>query len=224
MIINIFSKYFNKILNFVYPKFCKSCDVLLDNNFVFCHNCWDSIKPIASLDINISLSKKITVYAASSYSDPLKKLMFEKFYSKNVVFCKNLAFVMYKKTIIKDLQLDYLVPIPLHWSRYAKRGYNQSEVIAKELSKLLNIPVLDILKRNKKTYYQSTLSVKDKYLNLKNAFDIKDKYKNKYLLKDKKILIIDDLFTTGATASNAATVLFKEFPESVDLVVACRIV
>jgi ComF family protein len=184
----------------------------------------DNIKPIACLEFNINLKKKVNIYSASAYVDPLKNLIFEKFYAKNSLACKYLAQIIYKKTVIKDLKIDYLIPVPLHWTRFAKRGYNQSKEISIELSKLLNVPILDILKREKKTAYQSTLTYDDKQINLKNAFSLKDKYINKNLLKNKKIFIVDDLFTSGATISNVANVLFKEEAESINVIVVCRVV
>ncbi len=224
MILSLPRKILKFALDFVYPKYCCSCSVLLKDDFVFCVSCFNSIKPVASLNLDITQTKKVTVFAAASYNDLFKKLITEKLYSKNTFFCKQLAYVIYKKKVIKNLDIDYLVPVPLHWTRYAKRGYNQSEVIANELSKLLNVPVANALKRNKKTKYQSQLDISLRDSNVKNAFIINNKYKQSEIFKNKKVLLVDDLFTTGATVRNCASVLYSLKPKCVDAVVACRVI
>ena len=100
----------------------------------------------------------------------------------------------------------YLVPIPLHPSRYRDRGFNQAEVIAHALSTRLNIPVkTNLLIRTKKTTPQVEMKKREERLkNMKDVFSIH----NSYLLSHNSgILIVDDVFTTGATLRSAASVL-----------------
>lgn len=219
-------KFYNFFLDIIYPNFCRSCFIQIKSNEIFCNTCLSTIKPVASLDLNLTLAKKITVFAVSPYRNPLKKLILDKFYSQSELSSKQLAWLIYQKTIVKNLKIDFLVPIPLHWTRYAKRGYNQSYIIAKELSKLLGVSLLNVLKRNRKTLYQSTLSFDDRQKNLKDVFGIKYRYKKriKYLLKNKNIMIVDDLLTTGATLKNSSKLLFKFNPNSINAVVACRVI
>ncbi|KKP24352.1 MAG: ComF family protein [candidate division TM6 bacterium GW2011_GWF2_28_16] len=214
-------KFYNFVINLIYPRYCKSCSILLKQDNIFCNTCFLKIQPVAPIDLQLNKSKKTIVFAACNYKDPVKKLITEKLYAKNTLACKQLANIIYQNTIIKNLEIDYLIPVPLHWTRFAKRGYNQSYEIAKHLSVLLNVPVLDILKRNKKTAYQSSLKLEDRVLNVKDIFSIKNKNIN---LKNKNIYIVDDLFTTGATIKNCAKVLYQLKPESVNAIVACRVI
>lgn len=95
--------------------------------------------------------------------------------------------------------IDLILPVPLHWTRRWKRGYNQSEVIAGEISKALGVPMrTDILKRTKRTKTQTKLDVQHKALNVNGAFSIASGRRNA-LLQSRHILLVDDVFTTGAT-------------------------
>lgn len=102
-------------------------------------------------------------------------------------------------------QIDYIIPVPLHKERLKERGFNQSELLAKRISKIINKPCITSLKRIKKTLPQHSLSPLEKIENIKDAFEIKTK-KN---LKNKNILIIDDIFTTGSTIQEICKVLLK---------------
>lgn len=221
-------KFLNLIKNYVtrvcFPSFCRSCESLIEQDSIFCSNCYLKIKPIVSFYLKITKNKKLKIFAASNYKDPLKSLILDKFYSKNYLSSIQLAQIIYKKTLIKNLDIDFLIPIPLHWTRFSRRGYNQALIMAKELSRKLNIPVLDILKRNKKTNFQSKLSFELRQKNVKNVFTIKNKIKLEEFLKNKNILLVDDLFTTGATLKNSAKVLYKCKPKSINAVVACRVI
>lgn len=102
--------------------------------------------------------------------------------------------------------IDIIVPIPLHARRQAERGFNQSEIIATTLGQILNKPVkINILKRSKATKQQAKLGKVERQQNVKNAFVcVKSN-----ALKNKNILLVDDVYTTGSTMSAAASVLNK---------------
>ncbi len=95
-------------------------------------------------------------------------------------------------------QIDYIIPVPLHKHRFWKRRYNQAALLSKHLSKALNIPhIPDGITRHKKTISQGSMKPDDRRKNVKNAFTITDKYKE--CLLGKNILVIDDVYTSGAT-------------------------
>jgi ComF family protein len=101
-------------------------------------------------------------------------------------------------------QFDLLVPIPLHPARQRERGYNQAELLGRLLGFHYDIPVLPgVLKRSIPTSRQIELSSKERWTNLTGAFRINSQFS----VNNRKILIIDDLITTGATASAAADAL-----------------
>jgi competence protein ComFC len=101
-------------------------------------------------------------------------------------------------------QFNEIVPIPLFPSRLRERGYNQSQLLAYEISRKYKIPLsLNNLTRARATEHQTLLSEKERWTNIYRAFRIKNPAK----FSGKNILIIDDLLTTGATASEAARTL-----------------
>lgn len=215
------------IFKLFYPTFCQSCKKLIEQDFIFCYDCSKKIKPLVSVFAKITDTKSIKVFAASEYKEPLRSLVLKKSYSDSLA-SKQLARLILQHTPIKDLEIDYIIPIALHWTRYAKRGYNQSYVMAKVLSKSLNVPVLDLLKRKRRTTFQSKLSSAQRQENVKNVFGLKLRYRNKALLKerlkDKNVLFVDDLYTTGATLKNSAKVIKNFGIKSFYAVVPCRVV
>lgn len=95
--------------------------------------------------------------------------------------------------------VDLIIPVPLHWTRLWKRGYNQSEVIAGELARALEAPMrTDILRRARRTKTQTKLDVQHKALNVSGAFSI-TRGGEPVLGRSRHILVVDDVFTTGAT-------------------------
>lgn len=104
--------------------------------------------------------------------------------------------------MIRDWGIDLIVPIPLHWRRKRKRGYNQAEIIAKNLEKLTGLPVdTRLIVRKKYTEPQKALDHKKRKKNLRGVFEVKRN------LSHKRILLIDDIYTTGSTIDEAAKVL-----------------
>ncbi len=96
---------------------------------------------------------------------------------------------------------DFIVPVPLHWTRRRQRGFNQSSVVAYELAKRLHLPVVtDVLKRVKRTLDQTGLSAEERVWNMHGAFTAR----TTEAIAGKRALLIDDVTTTGATLNEAA--------------------
>ncbi len=135
-----------------------------------------------------------------------------------------LTFVPWLKTagagFLKDC--DMIVPVPLHWRRLLKRRYNQSALIAQKLAKETNLTYApDILKRTSHTPVQGHLSAKDRYKNVSRAFAVEQKKRAQ--IKDKKIVLIDDVYTTGATVSECAEILYAAGAARVDVLTVARV-
>lgn len=209
----------NTLIRIIYPNLCRSCQKTIYNNAIFCPTCYGKIKFVAPLFLPLTERLPLNVYAASAYQPPIKNLILKKF-SHETLACKQLANLMFEFIPFDVIKPDYLIPIPLHWTRFAWRGYNQSNLIAVNLSRHLEIPVLDILKRNRRTIFQSKLSAQARQSNLANAFSLKNCPVSK--IRDKNLVIIDDLFTSGATIKNAAKILVQLKPSSITAAVACR--
>ena len=115
--------------------------------------------------------------------------------------------------------VDAVVPVPLHWMRRWKRGYNQAEVIASGVARRLGVPMKNnILRRCRRTRTQTKLSIAEKRKNVTGAFDVSDKARSNEELKH--LLIVDDVFTTGSTLMACFTALREVFPPSVRISVA----
>ncbi len=110
-----------------------------------------------------------------------------------------------RSDIISEWKIDYIIPVPLHRLKLSERGYNQSYYIAKGLGRELSVPVKSIfVKRIKYTQSQTMLSRIERQANLSDAFKAYGKK-----IKSKKILIVDDVITTGATTNECAKVLLE---------------
>ena len=106
---------------------------------------------------------------------------------------------------------DVIMPVPLHWMRRRKRGYNQAQILAEELGRMLNIPVdSKSLVRRKKTSPQKKLGHDARKKNLKKAFAVKQTF-----LPVRKVLLVDDIYTTGNTLDAVAKVLKEKGVENV---------
>ena len=115
--------------------------------------------------------------------------------------------------------VDAVIPVPLHWLRRWKRGYNQAEVIASGVARRLGVPMKnDILRRCRRTRTQTRLNIAEKRKNVTGAFDASDKARSNEELKH--LLIVDDVFTTGSTLMACFVALRTVFPSSVRISVA----
>ena len=115
-----------------------------------------------------------------------------------------LATTLGEEPVLRDFDPQFLVPIPLHPSRLKKRGFNQSFLLANELSKLLGVPTRELLLRSRDTLPQIGLNASDRAKNVRGAFEAARQVKT---WQGKRILLIDDVFTTGATLNEAAKTL-----------------
>lgn len=122
-------------------------------------------------------------------------------------------YLRFRPLLLKDLEdVDALVPVPIHPIRFRERGYNQAEVIAREVSKIVGKPVItDLLVRNRNTKSQTKLTREARRQNLKQAFSLP----NSNRLVGQRVLLIDDVFTTGATAAACGELLWKAGCQSV---------
>ena len=118
--------------------------------------------------------------------------------------------------------VDIIVPVPLHWTRYWKRGYNQAEVIASALAEEYGGRAsvrTDILRRSRRTMTQTRVSVEGKSANVSGAFSLRP-VRRQQGTAPKHILLVDDTFTTGATLNACRTALRGRFGQDVRISVA----
>ncbi len=119
----------------------------------------------------------------------------------------------------KDDSYDAVVAVPLYWRRRWTRGFNQAELLARHVAKRRGIPLLSALRRKRATATQAGLASAGRRRNVAGAFVLKPNQN----LAGKKILLIDDVMTTGATASACASVLKRGGAKSVSLLTLARV-
>lgn len=144
-------------------------------------------------------------YPLFFYEDCVKKAIYSFKYQnqRNLgPFFARCILDKYKKQL-RSLDLDGIVPVPVHPHKRRQRGYNQAEVLAKALAKELQVPMYPYyIRRNIDTNPQKELTDKERMKNLKNAFKI-----GKNRIKLEKVLVVDDIYTSGATIEACTKVL-----------------
>lgn len=118
---------------------------------------------------------------------------------------------------------DVLIPVPLHRWRLLKRRYNQAGLLAAALSRLSGVSVMmHGLRRNRATESQGHKTREQRHQNIRAAFQVPEKYHAH--IKDKRVVLIDDVLTSGATVTEAARVLLKSGAASVDVLTLAKVV
>ncbi len=114
--------------------------------------------------------------------------------------------------------VDMVIPVPLHWARRWKRGYNQAEVIARGVAEAMGIPLrTDVLVRRRRTQTQTKLEIEEKMKNVDGAFGVSDDAAVIFRGggQIRHILLVDDVFTTGSTLESCHNALRKVFPPEI---------
>lgn len=156
--------------------------------------------------IEFALDDLIIFFEANEITD---KLIYEIKYNYNFYYVQVLFDLIKKSPNYKLFNgWNYIfASIPLHKARYNKRGFNQSELIAKLIAKDLNNEYIEILKRGKKTKPQVGLSKIARKKNIQNAFEPKDDFQ----IQNQEIILFDDVFTTGSTMKEATTTIKSNY-------------
>lgn len=214
---------FHPLLQSIYPPLCRGCHTLITSEEIFCIKCMTHLKPLPSLILPITSRYRLTVFAATAYVYPARTLVTRKF-SGDVVAARQLARLMLMYTPLRTHSIDYLVPIPLHWTRYAQRGFNQAYEMAQAIGHDIKKPVTRLIRRQRTTTFQWKLSGKNRQENVKDAFALSLKYHwlKRPDIRDRHIVLIDDLCTTGATLVQASRIIAEHQPASITAFVGCR--
>jgi ComF family protein len=138
------------------------------------------------------------------YDDFTKKLIHDFKFNDKTGYAKSFAYMIYNqsKQLLKNA--DFLIPVPMHKSRLQRRKYNHATLIARNLSKFSGVKLeVDALIKLRPTSNQMGLSKLERARNLQGAFSVTDAL----LIKDKLVILVDDVLTTGATANECAKIL-----------------
>lgn len=152
--------------------------------------------------------------ASFRYEEGVAQLIWRLKYSSETTLAPILGEWMNDTLNQTGWEFDVIVPVPLHPKRQRQRGYNQAGLLADEVGKWQATKVLrNGLVRNKSTQTQITLNRKQRLKNLSDVFTVVDQH----LVSGKSILLIDDVYTTGATADQCSKVLYEAGAENVDV-------
>lgn len=210
----------DQIINPTFCAYCKTFDIT--HGALLCQGCVTKIQPIVSHDVYLSTQYTLTVCALSAYQEPLKSLVLAKTHA-DIATSRQLGSLLWTKSYIRNTHPDYFVPIPLHWRRYAVRGYNQAHEMSLGISAESGLPTVELMRRTKNTRVQAGLSANDRQENLHNAFELLSGV-NSLVYRDKHLVLVDDLFTTGATLKQAARLLMHFKPRKISVLVVCRVI
>ncbi len=215
------------LLDFIFPKRCVNCRKI---GAYICSNCFAYISfneagtciicqrpAIGGVTHPVCRGKYIPdgVFSSLVYKGVVKKLVYKFKYNPNLTDLKSVLGDLFYEGLIQKEEFykvqnknSALIPIPLYKSKLRKRGYNQSFILAKGLSKRLNIELLDCLDRVRDTKTQVGLKKEERETNIKGAFAVKKEFVEK-VKGLSQVFLIDDVVTSGATLKEAAKVLKK---------------
>lgn len=229
-------------MDLVLPPLCLICDEPVGKTATLCPDCWGRIHFVSSpfcqrcgtpFDIPVEdetlcgrcLSDPPAFLSARSamlYDDASRPLILGFKHADRTHAAPALAVWMHRAGGEFLAQSDALVPVPLHRWRLFHRRYNQSALLAQQIGKRVQKPVLhDALERTRNTPNQGRLKRKDRQENVKGAFAVTPSGLN--AIKDKKLVLIDDVLTTGATADECARTLLAGGAGSVHVLTLSRV-
>lgn len=203
--------------NFLSPPYCEGCRSFLSERVPLCVDCLGKLQRIVSLEVVLTKRIKMKVYGLTSYSGIVRRLIMRKQRGNRLAF-RQLGYLLATQSFIDWSKIDCIVPVPLHWTRYAHRGFNQAYEIASFIGKYHDIEVQCCSKRHKKTGYQKYRTRVERELNVVDAFLVKDLTN----IAGKNILLIDDVMTTGSTLKALGKELVRLKPSSISALVAAR--
>lgn len=220
-----------KIVDILFPQTikCFVCGKEI-NNFGACEECYPKLPFITGKTCDICGGRMI---GESSICDECKnnKYYFAKNYSifeysddmqKGILSFKsgrkylgNYFSDIIRNYILKNkLSFDIIIPVPIHKNRRKERGFNQSEILVESLKDIYTVDK-DVMTRTKDTPHQTGLNRENRISNLENAFEIVNKDK----IKNKVILLIDDIYTTGSTLNECSKTLLEA--QSKEIICLC---
>lgn len=141
-------------------------------------------------------------WACGAYDGRLRDLIHLFKYRRMIPLARPFGRMM-ARAFPRDQRFDYLVPVPAHWRRRLSRGFDQSLLLSRQLSRHTGIPVLCALRRSRHTAPQAGLTRRQRRDNIRGCFETKDPV----TVRGARLLLIDDVLTTGATANAAADAL-----------------
>ena len=229
---------FETAIVFLYPAKCRVCDSFLGVASMpyICADCWQKMQFLEPPWCDICGTPNANGLCDACATSPPRygKLRSIAFYhttlqqaihlfkfEKKRVFAQPLVQLI-NTHIPSDCDItayDFVLPIPIHRKRLRERGFNQATLLADGIAKAEDIPVLvDTLVRKRHTVAQSSLDSAARQQNIVGAFEVR----NPDIISGKRLLVIDDVFTTGATIREAVSELWTADPAEIDVLTLAR--
>ena len=185
-------------VKFIAPPFCKKCGAIFEGELTTMFECGNC----KGVELHFTYAR-----AAAPARDVLMEMIHRYKYNKALWVEPFLAEILIQiaMPVVQAEGWDLIVPVPLYRRREAEREFNQAERLGKALSKAAGVPLsARILERTADTRTQTRLSRSERAENVRRAFALKG---HASAIKDRRIVLVDDVLTTGATANAAARVL-----------------
>jgi ComF family protein len=206
---------YKPVVDTIFPPVCFLCNSLLENNRkVVCSKCWLKLKLLSASELrdikNVILKNNFNeIFVLYDFTEEFQKIIHLLKYER----CLTLAYYFAQELISKYresffLKYDFILPVPLHTIKYRERGYNQSLEIIKHLP---GIKRIDYITRKKQTLSQTKLSREERILNVSDAFECREN------IQFSKILLFDDIITTGSTLNECGKVLLNGGASEIDV-------
>lgn len=191
------------ILELIFPDKCIYCKKLGEP---ICKSCLEKIN-IKHLFKKVNNDYFDYLFCGSFYKKLIKTQIHSFKFHRKAYLYRYFIELCLRIEEVKDFlkKFDIITYVPMHYKKELERGYNQSKLLAEELGRKLNLEVICCLEKTKENKTQSSLSEKEREDNVKDVFVLKEKEN----IKDKNVILVDDILTTGSTA-RAASKLLKE--------------
>ena len=214
-----------KILNLIYPpmcgicgKFnddflCPKCQKILENEPVFGIDKYEKIKIEKNLQERKYFNEHLYIF---EYEGIIRRIILKyKFEDKAYLYKTFVNFLLKNKNFFEFIKkYDTIIPVPISRKRRALRGYNQSELIVKEIANFTNLKEeSDCLFKIKNVIEQSKLNKEERQKNIQGVYELRNKEK----LYKNKILLVDDIYTTGSTVNECSKVLRGAKPKQIGI-------
>lgn len=198
-------------LSLLYPPCCPFCHGDVDAHGTWCPECEGAYVQPRRLTLSTSVVHVDACFTLCDYVGDIRRTLHRLKYDGNRQAAKDLAMALqYIPTTWDFSYIDCVVPVPLAPEKAARRGYNQTELLFRPWAERQK-PWVDMLQRVRTTASQWQLSRDARQENIKRAFAMKGSFR----ATEKHILLVDDIFTTGATLENCARVLIEQGAASV---------
>ena len=212
------------VSNLIYPQTCGICGKIAPNSL--CKKCEIELKKQSDINI-INQGKEIEdkyfneIMYIFKYEGQIRKLIIDyKFNEKSYIYLTFINFLLKNKKIFENIKnYDTIIPVPISKKRLKTRGYNQSLLLAAEIAEQTNLELVNnCLIKTKNIIEQSKLNKEDRRKNIQGVYELK----NKKIIEDKKILLIDDIYTTGSTVNECSKILRQGNPNKIGIFVLAR--